>query len=177
MRKDITFFESGLRLVNGRGDLKTALAELLQLAAESANSASASFYLLDARKNVLRPVVTYGLPPAYVEACGSIAVGDQCCGRAVQYRKPWIVSDMLNDPLFASAKAAALMSPIRAAFSVPVIGEDGDCFGSLACHYAESYTATREQIERNETWATMIAHTLSSYRISESAGQRVQSAD
>jgi GAF domain-containing protein len=164
MRKNITFFDSGLQLTDGVGDLKTALAELVQLAAEAAKSSSASFYILDVREGVLKPLITYGLPPAYVEACGNVRVGDQCCGRAVQNRKPWIVSDMQNDPLFASAKTAASVSPIRAAFSVPVVGQDGNCLGSLACHYSETYTATREQIERNETWANMIAHILTSYK-------------
>jgi hypothetical protein len=72
MQKNITFFESGLQLTDGVGDLKTALAELVQLAAEAAKSSSASFYVLDAREGVLKPLITYGLPPAYVEACGNV---------------------------------------------------------------------------------------------------------
>jgi GAF domain-containing protein len=52
------------------------------------------------------------------------------------WRKPWIVSDMLSDPLFAAAKEASVKSGIRAAFSVPVITADGRVLGSLACHIA-----------------------------------------
>jgi GAF domain-containing protein len=127
---DIKFFESGLALIEGEGDLRGALTQLIQLAAEGANSNSASFYVIDAQEKVLKPLVTYGLPAAYVEACGNVRVGDQCCGRAVEHRKPWIVSDMIEDPLFASAKSAALVSPIRAGFSVPVISADGECVGA-----------------------------------------------
>src|SRR4051794_22242245 len=125
MPRDVRFFESGLRLIKGDGDLKTALGQLLQLAAESGNCVSASFYIADWNEKVLTPLVTYGLPSTYVEACGNVMIGDQCCGRAVEQGKPWIVSDMLTDPLFASAKAAASVSPIRAAFSVPVIDTQG----------------------------------------------------
>src|ERR1017187_6519842 len=32
------------------------------------------------------------------------------------------------------------------------------------CQYCECYTPSREQIERNETWAAMIAHIISQYR-------------
>jgi GAF domain-containing protein len=164
MNKELSFFESGLQLVQGNGDLKRAVGELVQLAAEAGNCKAASFYIADGRNQVLKPLVTFGLPPAYVEACGNVRIGDQCCGRAVEHRKPWIVSDMLTDPLFASARDAALLSPIRAAFSVPVIDEAGECFGSLACHYGETHFPSPEEIERNTTWAGMIAHVLTQYK-------------
>jgi putative methionine-R-sulfoxide reductase with GAF domain len=128
------FFETSLPLIasSGSGDLERALGELVQMAAESAHSKFGSFYVIDPSENVLKPLVTYGLPEAYIEQCGNVRIGDQCCGRAVKHRKPWTVSDMLSDPLFESAREAAMKSPIRAGFSVPVIDENGDCLGSLA---------------------------------------------
>ncbi len=160
--KSIQFFDP-VGLLPGTGDLKTALSHLLQLAAEAANSSAASIYVVDPRENILKPLITYGLPEAYVEACGNIRVGDQCCGRAVQHHRPWIVSDILSDPLFASAREAALVSPIQAAFSVPILDRQNQCLGSLACHYSEPHTPTHDEIHRNEIWATMIAHTISTY--------------
>ena len=166
----LRFFENGLfHKANGNGNLKTAIGELVRLAADSAKSTSASLYLIDPDQAVLKPLVTFGLPEQYVQACGDVRIGDQCCGRAVAQRKPWIVSDMLQDPLFASAKQAAQVSPIRAAFSVPVIDERGDCLGSLACHYDRPHVPRNEDIERNEIWATMIAHVISQYRAQGSA--------
>jgi GAF domain-containing protein len=166
--KDLRFFESGLQLINGRGDLKLAIGELVQLAAEAGNCKAASFFIVDSHDQVLKPLVTFGLPSEYVEACGNVRIGDQCCGRAVQHRKPWVVSDMLADPLFASARDAALCSPIRAAFSVPVIDDRGECLGSLACHYGETHSPSGEEIERNTTWAAMIAHIISQYKAADS---------
>jgi GAF domain-containing protein len=163
--RNCQFFDS-LGLFAGGGDLRIALGHLIQLAAESANSDAASIYLLDSQENVLKPLVTYGLPEAYVAACGNVKVGDQCCGRAFLHRKPWVVSDMLTDPLFASAREAALLSPVRAAFSVPIIDQNGPCLGSLACHYSKPYTPTSEDLDRNKLWAAMIAHTVSSYQSS-----------
>jgi hypothetical protein len=84
MKKDLQFFDSGWQLIKGTGDLKVAVGELVQLAAESANSKAASFYIADRHDHVLEPLTTFGLPSEYVEACGNVRIGDQCCGRAVQ---------------------------------------------------------------------------------------------
>jgi len=162
--REIRFFEQEFQRISGTGDLKSALAHLVQLAADGAKSNSASFYIVDSDQRVLRPLITYGLPASYIAACGPVRIGDQCCGRAVEHRRPWIVSDMLTDPLFATARSAAEVSPIRAAFSVPAIAEDGECLGSLGCHYGEIYTPTAEQIRNNEVRASMIAHTISKYK-------------
>ena len=167
MQGNIKFF-NGFNSITGTGDLKSALSNLLQLAAEAAKSSAASIYLVNTGQNTLEPLITYGLPQSYVEACGHVRIGEQCCGRAVQHRKPWVVTDMLTDPLFASARAAAVMSPIRAAFSVPVIAEDGQCIGSLACHFDQPYTPTAGDIQRNKDWAIMIAHVISEYKRSPS---------
>jgi signal transduction protein with GAF and PtsI domain len=158
----IVFHSAGMQLLKGDGDLKGALGPIIQLAAESAHSRSSSFYLLDHSQQVLKPLVTCGLPESYVRHCGFVAVGDQCCGRAVQLQKPFVVSNMLTDPAFSSARRAAVDSPIKAAFSVPVI-QNGICIGSLACHYSEQHLATNEDIDRNRIWATMLAHILSVY--------------
>lgn len=73
--------------------------------------------------------------------------------------KPWIVTDMLSDPLFAERRQGAQASSIRAAFSVPVI--DGDKpLGSLACHYLTPHSPTPLDIERNEVFARLIAISL-----------------
>jgi GAF domain-containing protein len=163
MDSNVTFFESGLQLVRGQGNLKSALGNMLPIVAQLANSAGASLFLTDEKEQVLKPLVTFGLPESYVKLCGAVPIGEQCCGRAVQQRKVWIVSDMLSDPLFSSARGAAMETSIRAAFSVPVIRDDGKCLGSLACHYKRPYTPTKENIDVNRTWAALIAHTLSQY--------------
>jgi GAF domain-containing protein len=158
----LVFYDAGMRLIQGSGDLKGAIGPIVQLAAESGHSKSSSFYLLDHSQQVLKPLVTYGLPESYVRHCGFVPVGEQCCGRAVQNLKPFIVSNMLTDPAFASARRAAVESPIRAAFSVPVIQNDL-CIGSLACHYSEPFHAKSEDIDRNRIWANMLAHIISVY--------------
>jgi len=133
---------------------------LVRLAGEGANSQSCSLYLLNEDKTHLVPSIVIGLPESYIAGCGDVKVGTQCCGRAVLHKKPWIVSDMLTDPLFADARQASVDSGIRAGFSVPVISSTGDVLGSLGCHYRQPYRPTPIDIERNEIFAKLIAFAL-----------------
>jgi len=133
------------------------LATMVRLACELANGQGATLFVADGE--VLRPLIIYNLPKEYIEGIGTVRVGSQCCGRAVEHKKPWVVSDMLTDPLFADGRAGAETSPIRAAFSVPVM--DGEkAIASLACHYAQPHEPTKLDIERNEVFARLIAISL-----------------
>ena len=130
---------------------------MVRLACELADAHASSLFLVDG--DVLRPYILYNLSEEYVEGIGTVRVGSQCCGRAVEHKKPWIVADMLNDPLFAEGREGAATSSIRAAFSVPVL-QDDRAIASLACHYTAAYTPSALDIERNEVFAKLIAISL-----------------
>lgn len=133
------------------------LETMVRLAAEIADAQGASLFVADG--SVLRPYIIYNLPEEYVAGVGPVRVGTQCCGRAVESKKPWIVTDMLEDPLFAEGRVGAANSPIRAAFSVPVLAR-GDAIASLACHFTSPHTPSDLDIQRNEHFARLIAITL-----------------
>jgi hypothetical protein len=82
MDSGLKFFETDLQLVQGQGDLKTALGNMLPIVAQLANSAGASPFVTDEAQQVLNPLVTFGLPEPYVILCGKIPIGERCCGRA-----------------------------------------------------------------------------------------------
>src|SRR5579862_9566447 len=110
---------------------------MLGMACEMAEADGATLFVVDGE--VLRPFLVYRLPAEYIQGIGTVRVGAQCCGRAVENKSPWIVSDMLTDPLFAEGRKGAVNSPIRAAFSVPVM--DGNtAIASLACHFNHPHT-------------------------------------
>ena len=133
------------------------LGRMLSVACEIAGAQGATLFLVDGA--VLRPYLIYKLPAEYIGGIGTVRVGEQCCGRAVGHKKPWVVTDMLTDPLFADGRAGAEASPIRAAFSVPVM--DGDTVvASLACHFTEAHTPSDVDIERNEAFAKLFAIVL-----------------
>jgi GAF domain-containing protein len=76
-------------------------------------------------------------------------------------RAEWIVTDMLSDPLFADGRQGAVDSPIRAAFSVPVM--DGDtAIASLACHFTRPHSPSNVDIERNQAFTRLFAISLRS---------------
>ena len=157
---DIGFLQRGLSVIQSETLVQATLNELVQLAVNAAKSEAGSLFLLDEERQVLKMAVTIGLPDDYVKGCGDVALGDQCCGRAALHRKAWVVTDMLTDPLFASAREASLKSGIRAAFSVPVIDAQGKVLGSLACHYRKPFFPSAYEIERNHVFATLIAFAL-----------------
>ena len=137
------------------------LEMLVRLASEIAEAHGGSLFLVDG--DVLRPYVIYNLPEEYIAGIGSVRVGTQCCGRAVESKRPWVVTDMLEDSLFADGRGGAENSLIRAAFSVPVI--DGDSvIASLACHYTAPHTPSALDIERNQHFARLIAITLKGHK-------------
>ena len=159
--KDWKLWQAGITRIQQNPDIQETLRDLVRLATEAGGADSGSLYLVDAARGVLTPCVLYNLPDDYVAGCGDVRIGDQCCGRAVEAKTPWVVSDMLTDPLFATAREASRKSGIRAAFSVPVIDAFNHCVGSLACHYRQPRTPTPYEIERNHLFATLIAFALS----------------
>lgn len=137
------------------------LGKMLGVACDMTGADGATLFVVDGP--VLRPYLIYRLPIEYIEGVGAVRIGTQCCGRAVEQKRPWIVSDMLTDPLFADGLAGALASPIRAAFSVPVM--DGDtAIASLACHFARPHTPSELDIERNQVFANLFAISLRTRR-------------
>lgn len=136
---------------------EASLLTMVRIACELAGAKGATLYVVDGP--VLRPYLIYNLPKEYIDGIGMVRIGTQCCGRAVEAKKPWIVVEMLNDPLFAEGREGAVASPIRAAFSVPVL--DGDtAIASLACHFDTPHTPSHLDIERNQVFARLIAITL-----------------
>jgi GAF domain-containing protein len=130
---------------------------MVRLACELAGADGATLFFVDG--TVLQPYIVYNLPKDYIAGIGTVRVGSQCCGRAVEHKKPWVVTNMLTDPLFAEGVAGAVSSPIRAAFSVPVL--DGDkAIASLACHFVTPHVPSALDIERNEVFARLIAISL-----------------
>jgi len=164
MTPNVTFFPEGRQIIRGSDAMHSAMGSFISLAMEAAGADAASFFVVDEARQVLVPYVTVNLPEAYVAKCGPVALGDQCCGRAVLHKQQWIVSDMLIDPLFASAKAAAEATPIRAAFSTPILGTSGYRIGSVACHFREPHTPSTSDLIRNKLWAELIAHTVEENR-------------
>jgi len=133
------------------------LGRMLSVACDMADADGATLFIVDGK--VLLPYLIYRIPAEYIQAIGAVRIGTQCCGRAVEHKRPWIVADMLSDPLFEEGRGGALTSPVRAAFSVPVM--DGEkVIGSLACHFNRIHTPSAVDLERNKAFANLFSIAL-----------------
>src|SRR5947209_1332534 len=132
------------------------IKELVKLAGQAAHAHACSLYLLDASGQALIPFVVHGLPPDYVVIANTIGVGEQACGRAVKFGRPWVVSDIQSDGLFVAVRPLAEQFKLRAAFPVPVFVLSANPIGAMACYHAVPYTAPIVDVGVHERDATAI---------------------
>jgi GAF domain-containing protein len=162
---DMSFITAGMDYLAKSKDLKRTITELVRLAANACGSDMGSLYVLDRTDNYLKPFVLVNLPPEYTAGCARVGLGEQCCGRAALHKIPWIVQDMLSDPLFIACREAARGAGVRAAFSVPVLDAQGECIGTLASHFREPFHPDQYALERSKLFAQLIAFAMARYEM------------
>jgi GAF domain-containing protein len=160
---DMSFITAGMEYLAKSKDLKQTITELVRLAANACGSEMGSLYVLDPTDNCLKPFVLVNLPAEYTAGCTRIGLGEQCCGRAALHKIPWVVEDMLTDPLFIACREAARIAGVRAAFSVPVLDAQGECIGTLASHFREPFAPDTYALERSKLFAQLIAFAMARY--------------
>jgi GAF domain-containing protein len=158
--QDSKFLLAGMQHVASAADVTAVIRGLVEAASASVGSDMGSLYLLDHKRGVLAPFILHNLPDSYVYGCAEVPLGTQCCGRAALHKVPWIVDDMWTDPLFVDCREAAKASGMRSAFSIPVLDAKGNCRGSLASHFRETYRPSVYDLERQSVFAKLIAFAL-----------------
>src|SRR5258708_4401728 len=136
--------------------LPSIIPNLIRLARNAARADAAGLWLLHSSGAHLEHVFSDGLPEEYVCHVRRTPLGLMSCGRAVVEKRPRVVRDILKAPEFGDARN----SPVRACFSVPVIGRTGKVYGSIACHFRKVHSPSRYDVERNEIFAQLIAFAL-----------------
>ena len=98
-----------------------------------------SILLLDPDGVTLRTAAAPSLPSGYSRAVDGLKAGPCAgsCGTAVFRRVPVTVSDIANDPLWASFLDLALPHGLRACWSTPISSRDGTIHGTFAVYYRE----------------------------------------
>ena len=136
--------------------LPQIVPNLVSLARTAASADAAGVWLLHESGEYLENVYCDGLPQEYVLCVKRTPVGRMTCGRAVVEKRSLITRDMKADPDFGEAGN----SPVRACFSVPLIGHTGKVHGTLACHFKDVHDPSPYDVERNELLAKLIAFAL-----------------
>jgi formate hydrogenlyase transcriptional activator len=98
-----------------------------------------SIFLLDADGVHLRYGAAPSLPESYRAATDGMASGPIAgsCGAAVYRRQAVFVPDILSDPLWAAYRDFAAPAGLRAAWSSPIISNDGKVLGTFGMYYRE----------------------------------------
>jgi GAF domain-containing protein len=80
------------------------------------------------------------MPPDYMNALNGLPIGPAAgsCGTAMYRKETVIVSDILNDPLWAPYRNAAAHYGLRACWSMPILLDQDTVLGSFAMYYREA---------------------------------------
>lgn len=136
------------------------LRDLILLVERPSNGEmKASILFLSSDGKLLLEGAAPSLPDDYNRAIHGIPIGPAVgsCGTAAFKDEPIFVSDISNDPLWADFREVALKHNLRACWSVPIRGLDGNVLGTFANYYHES----KEPTERDIQIVEMVAQTAS----------------
>lgn len=95
--------------------------------------------ILAVREGRLQPLSAPSLPCHYVDALEGLPIGPSAgsCGTAAWRGEPVEVADIAADPLWEPYRALALPLGLRACWSSPIKGGDGQVLGTFAFYYRE----------------------------------------
>ena len=119
--------------------LNEVLTSITRLIEAHSEGMLCSIFLLDEDGLHLRYGVTANLPQAYRAATDGTCIGPNVgsCGAAAYLRQPVFISDILSHPNWANFRSVVLQSGLRAAWSTPIMSQDGKVLGTFCMYYRE----------------------------------------
>src|ERR1700728_3983997 len=119
--------------------LNEVLTSVTRLIEAHSEGLMCSIFLLDEDGLHLRYGVAANLPQAYRAATDGACIGPNVgsCGAAAYLRQPVFVSDILSHPNWAKFRSVALQTGLRAAWSTPIMSQDGKVLGTFCMYYRE----------------------------------------
>jgi PAS domain S-box-containing protein len=160
--KEEEFFRAGqsrvLEMIAADAPLAEVLTHLVLLMEGQAEGMRCSILLLNRDGKHVRHGAAPNLPEAYVKAVNGAPIGPRngSCGTAMYTRRPVVVTDVMNDPLWADYRELAQICGLRACWSTPILSAQGDVLGSFAM-YREENRGPRPEEDRLTQIATHIA--------------------
>jgi len=139
-----------LEKITGGATISEVLETLCELIEEQAPGTCATFMATSADGRHLKFVAGGRLPAGFRSVVDRIPIAANAgsCGSAAYYRRPVVVTDIANDPLWDDYREPALQHGLRACFSVPVLSlkdADGetDVLGTFAVYSHEVTAGSR----------------------------------
>src|SRR5258707_32188 len=128
-----------LKMILIGASLNEVLTSVTRLIEAHSEGMLCSIFLLDEDGLHLRYGGAANLPEAYRAATDGVCIGPNVgsCGAAAYLRQPVFVSDILSHPNWASLRSVVLQSGLRAAWSTPIMSQDGKVLGTFCMYYRE----------------------------------------
>ncbi len=137
----------------------------LALAAEAAiPGTTCSIHLLEG--SVLRDGASPHLSESYRAAINGLPIGPMAgsCGTAAHTGRTVIVSDIATDLRWRQYRELALPQGLRACWSVPIPGPNGDVLGTFALYYRDIRVPRLDELERLARWVNLAEVAISRAR-------------
>ena len=144
-----------LEMIAGGADLHDVLRTIALSIEEVSPAGLCSISLLDGA--VLREGAAPSLPPDFRRAVEGAAIGPAAgsCGTAAFTRAPVIVADISLDERWDDWAPAALRHGLRACWSVPIMGRDGEVTGAFAIYHRQVREPARQDMEQLQRWVSL----------------------
>ena len=133
-----------LEMIARDGPLGEILENLVSVVEAQFAGLLCSVLLLDEDGRRARRGAAPSLPESYAKVIDGIPIGPKAgsCGTAMYRREPVVVTDILQDPLWATYRGVAEAYGLRACWSTPILAHSGKALGSFAMYYREPRSPT-----------------------------------
>ena len=128
-----------LEMIAKGAPLKDTLSSLMLLIESQSEGVNCSTLLLDETGLLIRPGAAPNLPEEYTRLLDGIPIGPMAgsCGTAMFLKKQVIVTNLLEDPLWAPYKELIRPFGYMACWSTPIFLNQTDILGAFAMYYRE----------------------------------------
>ncbi|WP_353402473.1 ATP-binding protein [Duganella hordei] len=135
-----------LEMIARGAPLNETLEKLMLLVESQAPPVLCSVMLLADDGTTMLSAAGPSLPPDYLQAIHGAQIGPTVgsCGTAIFRKETVVVSDIMNDPLWAPYKELAAQYGLRACWSTPILLDKSTVLGSFAMYYRETRSPTDE---------------------------------
>ncbi|MFT4926096.1 MAG: signal transduction histidine kinase [Phenylobacterium sp.] len=148
-----------LRMVAQGGSLQSTLTTLIEKSQTYNNKMICSVLRYNPEHNTLHPCGETLLPDFYTQAIDGLVIGPNVgsCGTAVFSKKRVIVENIASNPYWEQYKDLALKANLRACWSEPIIGREGEVLGSFSTYYQQPCQPRADDLNFLELSANLCA--------------------
>jgi diguanylate cyclase (GGDEF)-like protein len=141
-----------LEMVAAGASLEEVLNNLILLIESQSQGMIGSILLLDGDGQRVWHAAAPHLSSDYIQAINGSNIGPHAgsCGTSLFFRKPVVVSDILQDPLWQDYRDLARQAGLRACWSTPIFSSQGNILGSFAMYYREVRRPLPEELRHAE---------------------------